>query len=123
MTMPEHLDKQIRRGSIILVPFPNSDLLSAKVRPAIAIQSDTIDSELPQMVIAMISSNIRRSGRKSRFLIRFESEIGRASGILLDSVVMTDNLATVLTSRVIKVIGCLESMQEIDECLRHSLDL
>lgn len=123
-TMPEQRSiKRVRRGSVLLVPFPNSDMTTAKMRPAIVVQSDTLDSELDQVVIAMISSNIRRANRKSRYLIRVDTEIGKSSGLLLDSVVMTDNLATVLQSHIIKIIGQLESMRDIDDALRHSLNL
>lgn len=117
------LTKKVKRGDVVLVPFPNSDLQTAKLRPALIIQADEIDSDLSQVILAMISSNIRRAGRQSRFKIVIESDIGKASGLLSDSVVMTDNIATVLRSQIVKIIGNVEPMNEIDAALRHSLNL
>ena len=112
-----------RRGDIVLVPFPNSDLRTVKIRPALIVQSDNIDSGLSQVVLVMISSNLRRMGRKSRYLIEIDTAVGIASGLLVDSVVMTDNVATVLRSRIIRNLGSLHSMIEVDDALRHSLNL
>ena len=43
-------------------------------------------------------------------------------GLLTDSVVMTDNLATIVISAVYRVIGPLRTA-EIDEALKHTLGL
>ena len=47
---------------------------------------------------------------------------GQQSGLLSDSVVMTDNLATVAESEIDREIGLL-SMAEIDIALRYTLGL
>jgi mRNA interferase MazF len=44
-------------------------------------------------------------------------------GLRTDSIVMTDNLATVLDKEIDRVIGHCPTMQEIDSALRHSLGL
>ena len=107
----------------MLVPFPNSDLKTFKLRPALVVQSNDIDSELPQVILAMISSNLGRTGRKTRFLIATETETGKSSGLLFDSVVMADNIATVHRSRITRILGNLSSMADIDNALRHTLCL
>ena len=48
--------------------------------------------------------------------------MGRQSGLLTDSVVMTDNLATIAESEINRIIGRL-SMREVDTALRHTLGL
>lgn len=111
------------RGDVVLVPFPNSDLKTAKMRPALIVQFDQIDSELSQVIVAMISSNLRRAGRKSRVLIKTDSDPANPSGLLFDSVVMADNLATVLNSQITRKIGNLDDMSGVDDALRHSLKL
>ena len=108
---------------MVLVPFPNSNLKTTKLRPALVVQSDQIDSELSQVILSMISSNLRRVGHKPRVLISRNSVTGVASGLLCDSVVMTDNLATVLSIQLTRVIGQLPNMSAVDEALRHSLGL
>lgn len=124
MTTPNQLlTDKIKRGGIALLPFPNSDLLTAKLRPALIIQADDLNTELTQVVLAMISSNLSRANHKSRVLIKINSKQGKESGLLFDSVVMADNLATVTLSRITRIIGQLKEMREIDDALRHTLNL
>jgi mRNA interferase MazF len=117
------LTKKIKRGAVVLVPFPNSDLQTAKLRPALIVQADNLNTNLPQVVLVMISSNLSRANHKSRVLIETKTELGNKSGLLFDSVVMTDNPATILTANITRVIGKLEEMTEIDNALRHTLGL
>jgi mRNA interferase MazF len=57
-----------RRGEVVLVLFPNSDLRTAKRRPALVIQRNNLNHGLPQTIVAMISSNLARRGHPSRVL-------------------------------------------------------
>jgi mRNA interferase MazF len=86
------------RGDIVLVLFPNSDLRTAKRRPALVIQRNNLDNGLSQTIVAMTSSNLARRGHPSRIFVELNSVEGKAAGLRLDSVIMTDNLATVLDS-------------------------
>ena len=117
--MPERQLAKPKRGDIVLVPFPNSDLTTTKMRPALIVQFDNIDTELHQVVIAMISSNLGRIGRSSRVSVPSNSE----TGLLFESVVMADNLATILTRQIVRIIGKLEQMGPVDMALRYTLDL
>ena len=94
-----------------------------KVRPALIVQADSIDSDLTQVILVMISSNLRRVGRKSRYLVKIDSKMGESSGLLVDSVVMSNNIATILRPNIIRILGNLGPMADIDKALRHSLDL
>lgn len=105
------------------MPFPNSDLQTAKLRPALIIQADDLKTGLEQIVIAMISSNLSRANHESRILIETKTESGKASGLLFDSVVMTDNLATVSLTVITRIIGELKNMGEVDNALRYTLKL
>ena len=87
-----------QRGDVALVLFPNSDLRTAKRRPALVLQRDHLASGLEQTIVAMISTNLARRGHPSRVFIAAASPEGRAAGLRLDSVIMTDNVATVLDS-------------------------
>lgn len=111
------------RGSVALLPFPNSNLLTAKLRPALIIQADELETKLDQVIVAMISSNLSRANHKSRVLIETKTETGKTSGLLFDSVVMTDNLATVAVSKIVRIIGEVKEMREIDDALRNTLNL
>ncbi|HYG81415.1 MAG TPA: type II toxin-antitoxin system PemK/MazF family toxin [Pyrinomonadaceae bacterium] len=112
-----------RRGDVVLVLFPDSNLRTAKRRPALVVQADRLGAGLPQTIIAMITSNMARAGHLSRVEITRASGAGRQAGILMDSVVMTDNLATVRESEIDRAIGNLADMSEVDRALKHTLSL
>jgi len=112
----------LKRGDLVLVLFPNSDGRSAKTRPALIVQADELDTGLDQIIIAMVTSNRVRAGHPSRITILLDSPEGKQSGLLTDSVVMTDNLATVLCSAIYRVIGSCP-MDRIDEALKNTLGL
>jgi mRNA interferase MazF len=110
-----------RRGDVVLVLFPNSDLKTAKRRPVVVLQRDDLGSDLPQTIVAMISSNLARRGHPSRVFVGVASAEGMASGLRLDSVIMTDNVATVFETEIDSVLGRLPDMAAVDTALKHTL--
>jgi mRNA interferase MazF len=119
MTQPK---PTVNSGYIALVLFPNSNLSFAKTRPALIVQADDLQTGLPQIIVAMITSQMFRVGHPSRVAILLSSSEGQQSGLLADSVVMTDNPATITLSAIYRVIGSLPTA-EIDEALKHTLGL
>jgi mRNA interferase MazF len=111
-----------KRGDVILVLFPNSDLRTAKHRPALIVQANGLETGLPQVIVTMITSRLFRANHPSRVVVNIETSIGRASGLLADSVVMTDNLATITELAIERVIGELP-MQEVDKAIKFTLGL
>jgi mRNA interferase MazF len=109
------------RGDLVL--YPDSNLRTAKRRPAIVVQADNLQTNLPQIVLAMISSNLARANHPSRVKVDMASAEGRSMGLRTDSVIMTDNLATVIENEVDRTIGLLGDMQSVDVALRHTLGL
>lgn len=118
-TPPNHVYK---RGNVVLVLFPNSNLTSVKPRPALVVQADDLQTGLPQIIVAMITSKTFRAHHRSRVLITLATSAGQQSGLLSDSVVMTDNLATIVETAINRVIGALP-MDEVGAALRHTLNL
>ena len=112
-----------RRGEIVLVLFPDSNLRTSKRRPALVVQADGLGADLPQTLVAMITSNMSRAGHPSRVIVRVDEPAAVASGLLLDSVIMTDNLATIHHSEIDRTLGSLGSMTEVDAALRATLAL
>ena len=100
-------------GDVVLVLYPNSD--TAKTRPALIVDLQT---GLPQVIVAMITSRLFRANHPSRVVVTVSTPAGQQSGLLTDSVVMTDNLATVAEVAIDRVIGTLP-MADIDTALRH----
>jgi mRNA interferase MazF len=109
------------RGDVVLVLFPNSDLRTAKRRPAVVLQSNAASTELPQTIVAMISSNMARVGKPSRVQIQISTPIGQRTGLKTDSVICIDNLVTVMLSEIDRAIGSIQDMTEIDLAIRHTL--
>src|SRR5689334_3673794 len=107
-----------RRGDVVLVLFPNSDLRTAKRRPALVLQRDTLGSGLDQTIVAMISSNLSRRGHPSRVFVGINSPLEKTTGLRLDSVIMTDNLTTVMDSEIDSVLGRLPNLTAVDAALK-----
>ena len=110
-------------GEVVLVLFPDSNLRTAKRRPALVIMPDDLNTGLPQTIVAMITSNMARAGHPSRVKVLKSAPTGRAMGLLTDSVVMTDNLATVLHTEIDRVIGRHPEMTQVQDALRHTFGL
>ena len=119
MTQPK---PNFKRGDIVLVLFPNSDLTTAKTRPALIVQADNLQTGIPQIIVAMITSQMFRAGHPSRVTILRNSPEGQHSGLLVDSVIMTDNLATIATSAIYRLIGSIPP-QNLDIALKYTLNL
>lgn len=112
-----------QRGNVVLVLFPNSDLRTAKRRPALVLQRDNLGSGLNQTIVAMISSNPQRANHPSRVSIPLNSAEGRNSGLRLDSWLMTDNLTTVLDSEIDSVLGRLLDLTVVERALKYTMAL
>ena len=122
MTTMTKQNPTYKRGDVILVLFPSSNLLTAKRRPALIVQADNLQTGLPQVIVAMITSKMFRANHPSRVPILRSTQERQQSGLLTDSVVVTDNLATIVESAIDCVIGFIP-MTDIDIVLRHTLNL
>ena len=112
----------VKRGDVILVLFPHSNLRTARPRPALVVQADHIQTELSQVIVAMITSRMFRANHPSRVTVILATPEGQQSGLLTDSVVMCDNLATIAETEIARVIGTLP-MAKVDAALRYTLGL
>lgn len=86
-------------------------------------QANDLNAGLPQTVIAMITSSLARRRHPSRVFIPLKSQAAADSGLLTDSVIMTDNLATSLHKAIVKKLGRLADMKSVDAALRTTLGL
>ena len=55
--------------------------------------------------------------------MRVDSESAKGSGLLMDSVIMTDNLATIQYSEIDRILGAFSGLRELDAALRITLAL
>ena len=113
----------IKRGDIVRVLFPSSDRVTAKRRPALVVQANNLNTGISQVLLAMITSNMNRANHPSRVTILLDSTEGKVSGLKLDSVIMTDNIVTLIEGKIYSVLGKIEDMQRVDDALKHSFGL
>ena len=111
-----------KRGDVVLVRYPHSDLRGWKPRPALIVQSDDIETGLAQKLVAMITSNLSRKG-ETRVTVLKSSDLGKAMGIQTDSVIVADNLATVEDQIIYRKVGHCSEMDEINTALRKTLHI
>ena len=87
------------------------------------VQADNLATGLPQVIVAMISGNLKRAGHSSRITVSVATSAGQQTGLKKDSVIMADNLSTVFESAIDRVIGSWPDMAAVDAALRHTLGL
>jgi hypothetical protein len=71
----------------------------------------------------MITSNMLRAGHQARVTVLASSKEAKLSGLLMDSVIMTDNLATVGLGEIDRAIGRFPQMSAVEAALRWTLSL
>jgi len=112
----------LRRGDFALVYFPHFDLRTVKLRPVLVVQAEDLNTGLPQVIVAMVSSNMARAGHPSRVAVLLKDP-PPLSGLKSDSVIMSDNLGTIALQLVRGAIGRMPRMEGVDQALRNTLGL
>ena len=115
----------IKRGDVVLAWYPFASGKGGKRRPCVILQNDEDNQKLANTVVAQITGNLARLGDKSHLLIEVATPEGQQSGLLHDSLVSCNNLATIEQSLINKVIGSLSAalMQEVNDCLKAALEI
>lgn len=111
----------MKRGDVDIVDFPYSDLTGSKVRPALVVQSDTLNQARADTILAIITSTY--GGKVTELLVDIAAE--PASGLKFNSTVQCDTLVTLDQSLILRVIGSLSAatMAKVNDCLRAALSL
>jgi mRNA interferase MazF len=114
---------RVQRGDVVLVTFPFSSGAGAKLRPALVVQSDHNNSRLLNTVLAAITTTTHRTFEATQLLVEVATPEGQQSGLLFDSAVTCETLATVEHRLIQRKIGSLPtySMSAIDACLKAAL--
>lgn len=115
----------VRRGDIVLAWYPFAAGTGGKRRPCLVVQNDRDNARLTNTVVAQITSNLRAAAEPTHLLIAANTPVGQAAGLLHDSLISCNNLATVEQSLIATVIGALPAavMVEVDACLKAALEL
>ena len=114
-----------RRGDVVLAWYPFASGAGGKRRPCLVVSADRDNGRLVNVVLAQITTNLRAAAEPTHLLVEVATPEGAASGLLHDSLVSCNNLATVEQSLVDRVIGFLSptAMGWVDDCLLAALDL
>ncbi len=109
-----------RRGDLVLVPFPFSDLSTTKVRPAVVVSSALYHSLEPDLLLTAITSKVAAATGPLDYLLTD----WQAAGLRYPSA-LKPVLFTLDPTRVLYRIGTLTNsdLTEIEERLRRALGL
>src|SRR5205807_3986111 len=99
----------------VVVLFPDSNLRTAKGRPALIVQADNLGTGIQQTIVAMRSclSRLRLARDTRRQKDRLEEGFDYHD----------DNLTTVFENEIDRAIGSWPDMAAVDAALRHTLGL
>jgi mRNA interferase MazF len=103
---------------VVLVPFPYSDRLAEKRRPALIISSVWLRDELGLVWVAMITSKAN-----PRWACDIDIEDLAAAGLPAPSVIRPAKLATIEPHRIVRTIGTIgaSARKEMARRLRQML--
>jgi mRNA interferase MazF len=115
----------MKRGDVVLVRFPHPSGQRGKKRPAVVVQSDAYAGTVRTVVVAEVTKNLTMKGDPACLFIDVSTPEGKATGLLVDSVVCRLVLDTVYVDTVAQVLGSLSTMllQKLDACLKVGLGL
>ncbi|MDO8590935.1 MAG: type II toxin-antitoxin system PemK/MazF family toxin [bacterium] len=108
----------MRKGVIVLVPFPFTDLSGQKVRPALVLH---VSSKGENCIVAFITS----AHRQKAYAFDVSILSSRRNGLIVNSVVKIDHLATLQKKIVLGELGTAEAplIEEVDKKLRNLFGL
>jgi mRNA interferase MazF len=114
-----------RRGDVVLAWSPFSSGAGGKRRPCVVIQNDDDNRKLANTVVAEVTTMLSRVGDKSHILIEVGTPEGRQTGLIHDSVISCNNLATIDERLIQKLKGTLaaKTVHEMNDCLKAALEL
>lgn len=108
----------MRKGKIILVPFPFTDLSGQKVRPALVLHSSDKNDDF----IACFISSIQKD-RIDMYGLKVKAD--KQNNLKIDSVIKVSKIATLEKKIALGEIGHLDSknMKDVDQKLRNIFGL
>lgn len=114
----------MKRGDIVLIKFPFTDLSTIKVRPALVISSNKYNNSGEDAIFLCISSNINKK-QNTDLLIESSYTDFPSTGLRKSSLFCTDKLVILKKSLAIRKLGeaTLEILSKINTMLIDILGL
>ena len=115
----------VKRGSVVLVRYPFTDLTGTKVRPAVILTPDKLLGKLDDVLCLFISSSIPKDLLPTDFVLEVTHPSFLKTGLKYRSVFRTHKLALLQNSLVLRVLGEMDRslMDEVNQRLRIALGL
>ena len=115
----------LRRGSVILVRYPFTDLSGAKVRPAVILTPDKFLSRMDDVLCLFISSSMPGELLPTDFVLEEKHPSFAKTGLRYRSVLRAHKLALLNKSLVVRALGEMSAdlMNEVNPRLRLALGL
>lgn len=115
----------VRRGDVVLVGFPFTDLTATKVRPALVVSATSHHRSAGDVLLAAISSAPPRRARASHVVVKQSDRSFAATGLRKSSVVLCGKLFTMEQRLVLRHLGRLGAaqMKRVDRGLAAVLGL
>jgi mRNA-degrading endonuclease toxin of MazEF toxin-antitoxin module len=112
----------MRRGEVVEVDWPYSDLTGSKKRPAVVAQADFLNGLIDDTILVQITST-RHGIPGTEVLLDPAAET--ASGLRKVCVASCLNVLTIDQARLLRTVGYLSdaAMQQIGDCLKTVLEL
>jgi len=114
----------MKRGDVVLIRFPFTNLSSSKVRPALVISSDGFSNRAEDAIFIFISSNTDKPQPTDLLLDQNHSEFA-GSGLKQSSLIKTGKIASLSKSLASRLLGQMSqnTMHRINKNLMEILDL
>ncbi len=114
---------EMTKGTIVLTPFPFTDLSTTKRRPAIIVSGSKKPGN--DVIVAFISSIIIEPIQETDYILDVEHPDFKKTGLKKRSVFKMDKLVTVEKRILIGEIGKVSDsiLQELDKRLRLTFDI
>jgi mRNA interferase MazF len=112
----------VTRGEIVRVDWPYSDRTGSKVRPALVVQDDSLNSRIADTVLVLISRSQRAVGITE---VVIDPAVEAACGLRYPSVASCNNRLTIDQRLIVQSIGRVSAaaMQQIDDHMKAALGL
>lgn len=107
-----------KRGDVVLIPFPFSDLSGQKIRPAVVLSKN---DKTNNIILVFITSKSKQSKSLSAVPISPTTH----NGLKVDSLIICDKIATLDKKTILGSIGTLDktTQTKVDTTLKQVLNL
>jgi mRNA interferase MazF len=115
----------LQRGDVVLATFPYASGTGGKIRPCVVVQNNEDNGKIANTVVVFITSVLARRGDKSHVFIDVSTADGKQTGLLHNSLISCNNIATIQQRLVSKIIGSLSPplSQAMNDCIGAALEI